>query len=72
MTKLLRTAFEAASELPEEEQDAMARWLLAELESERRWAEQFGESSETLSRLATEALAEDSAGETQDLDLTAR
>ena len=37
MTKLLQQAFERASELPQEEQDKFARFLLAELESERQW-----------------------------------
>ena len=41
MTKLLRQAFDRASELPETEQDKFARFLLAELESERQWAELF-------------------------------
>ena len=41
MTKLLQQAFERASELPETEQDKFARFLLAELESEREWNELF-------------------------------
>lgn len=36
MTKLLKRAFEEASKLPQEEQDALARILLEELASERR------------------------------------
>ncbi len=38
MTELLQQAFARASELPQEEQDRFARFLLAELESERQWA----------------------------------
>lgn len=59
MTKLLQQALERASELPQEEQDKLARFLLAELESERQWAELFSrlESEELLERLADEALA---------------
>ena len=41
MTRLLEEAFERASELPREEQDKFARFLLAELGAERRWAELF-------------------------------
>ena len=41
MTDLLQQAFERASELPEAEQDKFARFLLAELESEREWNEPF-------------------------------
>ena len=60
MTTLLQQAFERASQLPREEQDRFARFLLAELESERRWAELFSrpESEDLLERMADEALAE--------------
>ena len=70
MTKLLQQAFERASELPEEEQDKFARFLLAELESERQWAGLFSrpESEELLERLADEALAAHRAGLTQPLN----
>ena len=71
MTQLLKKAFEQASQLPDEAQDEFARLMLAELESERRWAELFArpESEELLSRLADEALAEHRAGRTRPLDL---
>ncbi len=60
MTELLQQAFERASELPETEQDRFARFLLAELESERQWAELFSrpESEDLLERLSDEALEE--------------
>ena len=71
MTQLLQQAFKRASELPEKEQDKFARFVLAELESERQWAELFSrsESEELLERLADEALATHRAGLTQTLDL---
>ena len=71
MNQLLQQAFERASELPEEEQDRFARFLLAELESEQRWAELFArpESEELLERLADEALSEHRAGRTKPLSL---
>ena len=70
MTKLLQHAFERASELPQEEQDKFARFLLAELESERQWAELFSrsESEDLLERLADEAVAAHQGGLTRPLD----
>jgi hypothetical protein len=68
MTRLLEEAFARVSELPADAQDELARWLLSELESERRWTELFAESGDALARLAEEALAEHRRGETQPLD----
>ena len=50
MTRLLQQAFERASELPDAEQEKFARFLLAELMSERQWIELFSwpESEELL------------------------
>lgn len=67
MTDLLREAFDAASRLPEEEQDAVAEWLLAELRWEERWKERFACTQGALSALAREALDEQERGETEDL-----
>lgn len=71
MNQLLQQAFERASELPEEEQDRFARFLLAELESERQWTELFSrpESEELLEGLADAVLLEHRAGRTQPLSL---
>lgn len=71
MTQLLQQAFEKATQLSEEEQDRFARFLLAELESEQRWAELFDrpESEDLLTRLADEALAAHRAGKTQPLNI---
>lgn len=68
MTGLLKKAFDRASELPPEEQEALARLVLAELESEARWADLFARSQDVLERLADEALQEFEAGETEPLD----
>jgi hypothetical protein len=68
MTKLLEKAFEKAAELPPADQDSFARWLLVELESERKWAEAFAGSQSQLARLAEQALAEHARGETEELD----
>lgn len=69
MNQLLHQAFERAADLPREEQDRFARFLLAELESEDRWAELFArpESEDLLERLADKALSEHRAGRTQPL-----
>jgi len=68
MTKLLQRAFEEASKLPEDEQDALGCILLEELASERRWEELFAGSQDLLAELADQALAEHRAGRTQKLD----
>lgn len=71
MNQLLKEAFEKAAQLPEDEQEKFARFLIAELESEGRWAELFArpESDDLLTRLADEALADHRAGKTTPLNL---
>jgi hypothetical protein len=68
MTDLLQQAFEKASQLPPEEQNAFGALFLAELESEQRWNELFARSPQLLEQLAAEAIAEDDAGLTKPLD----
>ncbi|MBI4488536.1 MAG: hypothetical protein HY694_05585 [Deltaproteobacteria bacterium] len=68
MTKLLKRAFEEASKLPEDEQDALGRILLDELASERRWEELFAGSQDLLAEMGDKALAEHRAGRTEKLD----
>lgn len=58
MTDLLKKAFDAASRLPKDEQDAVAEWLLAELTSEKEWDKSFAKSQNALSLLGHEALDE--------------
>ena len=67
MTKLLEQAFQAAAQLPPDQQDALAAILLKELESEQRWDQLFAASQDTLANLADEALAEYRAGRTKPL-----
>ena len=73
MTELLHQAFDKASELPDSQQDEFARFLLAELDSERRWDEMFSrpESEDLLDQWAGEALDAHRAGRTQPLDVEA-
>lgn len=68
MTKLLEQAFAEASKLPEEDQNAVAHWLLSELDSERAWQERFTQSVPFLQELVEEALEEHRRGETLELD----
>jgi len=69
MTKLLEQAFKEASRLPEVEQNALAKWVLEELEAERKWEEIFAGSEDILDRLADEALAAHKNGEIKPLDV---
>ena len=68
MTKLLEKALEKIFILPQQEQDAIASQILAELEGEGAWATRFARQEDTLRRLADEALAEHRRGETHPLD----
>jgi hypothetical protein len=63
LTELLKRAFYTASRLPEEEQDAVAEWLLAELASEEEWDERFAGTQDAMSVLAREALGECGRGQ---------
>jgi hypothetical protein len=66
--KLLEKAIAEASKLPEPEQEAFGAWILAELESERRWDELFARSQDLLAKMAAEAREEHRAGLTEPLD----
>jgi hypothetical protein len=68
MTHLLKRAFEEASQLDEDQQDAVGQWLLEELASERRWDEAFKSSRDSLTKLADEARNEHRASQTRSLD----
>jgi hypothetical protein len=65
VTRLLEKAFEEASKLPEEDQDALAEMLLYDLASEERWTEAFAKSQDKLALLAKEALTEFKEGKTK-------
>ena len=68
MTQLLEQAFAAAARLPSEEQDALARALLADLASERLIDDQISGAMGALEALADEAIVEHRAGRTIPLD----
>jgi hypothetical protein len=68
MTKLLERVVEKVKRLPDSQQDAIAAYILEELEDEKRWDRAFARSQEALAQLAREAMAEHKAGKTEDLD----
>jgi len=68
VTRTLEAAIAKLAELPAEEQDRIARWLLDELEDEKQWARRFGTSQDALSKLAAEARADRAAGRATELD----
>ncbi len=69
MTTLLKKAFQRASKLTEKEQNELAKWLISELESEKKWESLYSKSENVLDKLADEALDEYSAGSTKPLDV---
>ncbi len=69
MTTLLEKAFEKASQLPDIEQNILAKQLIEELEIEKQWDKEFAESEDMLDTLATEALEENKKGKTRTLDI---
>jgi hypothetical protein len=64
----LELAFSEIEKLPPAEQKVFAEWILEELQSDERWSKLFAKSSDMLSRLADEALAEHKGGKTKKLD----
>lgn len=69
MTKLLKKAFNEASKLLVVEQNALAKWMLEELETERKWEQIFAGSEDILDRLADEALDAHKKGKAKPLDI---
>ncbi len=69
MTKLLKQAFEEASKLSDVEQNALAKWVLEELASEKAWDQSFAASEDVLEKLANEALDDYHKGKTKPLSL---
>ncbi len=69
MTQLLEKAFRKASKLPVVDQNALAKWVLEELESEKKWELMFAESEEVLDKLADEAVEAHKKGKTKPLNI---
>ena len=68
MTKLLKEAMKRVSDLPDDEQDAVASIILEEVEDEVRWRAIFAKSQDVLARLANEARAEIARGDVSSFD----
>ena len=68
MSTLLEKAFNEIKKLPEIEQNIFAKWILEELEAERKWDKLFAESEDILEKLAEEALKEHREGKTEVLN----
>jgi mRNA-degrading endonuclease RelE of RelBE toxin-antitoxin system len=69
MTELLQRVIAELEKLPEDEQDAIATRLLAELEDERAWKVRFeSTTNEQWDRLARMIRQEIDAGDTTPLD----
>jgi len=66
--KLLAHALTEAAKLPEDDQRALANWILLGLQSDRGWPESFAASQRELGRLAEEAQAGFHAEETRPLE----
>jgi len=69
MTRLLESAFEKISKLPEIEQNIYAKFILSEMESELRWEGAFAESEDLLEDMANDALEEFESKRTEILDI---
>jgi hypothetical protein len=69
MTELLKRAFQKASRLPAIDQNALAKWLLEELEVEKKWEKMFAESEDVLGNLADEAVQAHKKKKTKPLDI---
>ena len=58
ITELLEKAIIGLNNLPDEQQDPMARWILEELQDEQKWDTAFANSLPQLEQLAKKALKE--------------
>src|SRR5262249_14789169 len=69
MIERLRQAIALAEQRSEQEQEVLAALLLEEMQATERWGALFADprSDRLLERLVTEALAEDAAGETEEI-----
>jgi hypothetical protein len=69
MIEQLKKAFALAEQRPEEEQRMLADLLLEEMRVEERWQDLFADprSSALLERMVAEAIAQDNAGQSEDI-----
>ena len=69
MIESLKEAFNEVAQLPEDEQRHIVEMIRKEIASEKRWQTLFHDprSERFLADLVAEALAEDAAGETEEI-----
>lgn len=70
VTKRFEKVIDKVGKLPAEEQDALADWILEELDDEQRWQNSFAASQDLLKKMADKALLEHKQGKTHPLDLS--
>ena len=70
MTQQLENAIKKLAKLPEKEQNVMARWIMEEINSDKKWDELFANSEDELKTLANEALDDFNKGKTKTLDVS--
>lgn len=68
MTELFERAIAAAENLPDEQQDLLATWLLAEIASEDDFDRAIDASADKLAAVAAKAIEENRARLTVELD----
>ncbi len=64
MQTTVELAINRLTQLPIEEQERLALWLVSEIDDERMWQEKFQASLSVLEQMASEALLEHERGET--------
>jgi hypothetical protein len=65
MRELLSEAIERIEKLPADLQDEIAKQIMDDLESERRWEKTLGKPQKKIERLAEKALEDSKAGKTK-------
>ncbi|QDT69780.1 hypothetical protein MalM25_27210 [Planctomycetes bacterium MalM25] len=68
MTKTLEAAIERLRELPEEQQESLARILLEEIEAHDEWDASTGANPQRVAEISTEVRAAYHRGECEPLD----
>ena len=70
ITKQFEKVIEKVGSLPEDDQNALAEWILEELEDEKRWQKSFSESQDVLEKMAEKALKDREQGTVKPFDLS--
>ncbi|GMU32347.1 MAG: hypothetical protein HS101_12450 [Planctomycetia bacterium] len=68
MVRSLKDALDRINQLPQEQQEEFAAFILSELQAEERWAGLLSRSTDTLASMANEALEEHHRGETKSFE----